>query len=188
PRRGPRPQARARRRDVHRRAGRDRPRRPEGRYAVKRRRGQKPGKMSAFATGVLALTVGALILYFGFTKSIPFRHHYTVSAVFPSAVGIRTNAPVRIAGVEVGKVTKIAHAEDGAQAAIVTMRLQRKGLPLHRDATMKIRPRIFLEGNFFVDVQPGSPSSPRLHDGDRIPINQTAAPVQLDQILSVLPA
>src|SRR5262249_5606271 len=95
---------------------------------------------------------------------------------------------VRIAGVEVGKVTKIAHAEDGAQAAVVTMRLQRKGLPLHRDATMKIRPRIFLEGNFFVDVQPGSASSPRLHDGDRIPINQTAAPVQLDQILSVLQA
>ena len=155
---------------------------------MRRRRGQPGGRLSAFGTGVLALAVGALVLYFGFTKSVPFRHHYTVSAVFPSAVGIRTNAPVRIAGVQVGKVTKIEHAEDGAQAAVVTMRMERKGLPLHRDATMKIRPRIFLEGNFFVDVQPGSASSPRLHDGDRIPINQTAAPVQLDQILSALQA
>ena len=28
-------------------------------------------------------------------------------------------------------------------------------LPLHRDATVKIRPRIFLEGNFFVDLKTG---------------------------------
>ena len=68
------------------------------------------------------------------------------------------------------------------------MRIDKKGLPLHRDATMKIRPRIFLEGNFFVDVSPGSPSAPQLHDGDRIPINQTSAPVQLDQVLSALQA
>jgi virulence factor Mce-like protein len=153
---------------------------------VRRRRGN--GRTSAFGAGVLTLVVGAIVMYFGFTKAIPFRHHYTVSAVFPSANNIRPNSPVRIAGVEVGKVTKIAHAEDGAQAAVVTMRIERKGLEIHRDATMKIRPRIFLEGNFFVDVQPGSASAPRLHDGDRIPINQTAAPVQLDQILSALQA
>jgi len=153
---------------------------------VRRRRGN--GRTSAFGAGVLTLVVAGIVMYFGFTKAIPFRHHYTVSAVFPSANNIRPNSPVRIAGVEVGKVTKIAHAEDGAQAAIVTMRIERKGLPIHRDATMKIRPRIFLEGNFFVDVQPGSASAPRLRDGDRIPINQTAAPVQLDQILSALQA
>ena len=150
------------------------------------RRGQ--GRTSAFGAGLLTLAIAAVVLWFGFTKAIPFRHHFTVSAVFPSANDIRTNAPVRIAGVQVGKVTKIAHAEDGAQAAIVTMRIERKGVPIHRDATMKIRPRIFLEGNFFVDVQPGSASAPKLRDGDRIPINQTAAPVQLDQILSTFQA
>ena len=37
----------------------------------------------------------------------------------------------------------------------MTMRIDKKGLPIHKDATFKIRPRIFLEGNFFVDVQPG---------------------------------
>jgi phospholipid/cholesterol/gamma-HCH transport system substrate-binding protein len=142
----------------------------------------------AFRVGLLTLLAAAVLTYFGFTKQIPFRHHYTVQAVFPSANDIRRNAPVRIAGVEVGKVTKIAHAEDGAQAAVVTMRIQRKGLPIHRDATMKIRPRIFLEGNFFVDVQPGSASAPKLHDGDRIPINQTSSPVQLDQVLNVFQA
>jgi virulence factor Mce-like protein len=141
-----------------------------------------------FAVGLGTLLVLAMATYLGFTKAIPFRHHYTVQAVFPSANGIRPGSPVRIAGVNVGKVTSVGHVEDGKQAALVTMRVDKKGLPIHKDATMKIRPRIFLEGNFFVDVSPGSPSSPTIHDGDRIPINQTSAPVQLDQVLSALQA
>jgi ABC-type transporter Mla subunit MlaD len=66
------------------------------------------------------------------------------------------------------------------------MELKKDALPIHKDATMKIRPRIFLEGNYFVDIRPGTPSSPTLGDGDRIPITQTATPVQLDQILDAL--
>jgi phospholipid/cholesterol/gamma-HCH transport system substrate-binding protein len=151
------------------------------------RRGRRGG-LRPLTAGLLGFAVLAIGLYFGFTKEVPFRHHYTISAVFPSANNIRVDSPVRVAGVNVGKVTKVAHVEDGRQAALVTMRIDKKGLPLHRDARMKIRPRIFLEGNFFVDVSPGSPSAPMLHDGDRIPINQTSAPVQLDQVLSALQA
>jgi ABC-type transporter Mla subunit MlaD len=61
-----------------------------------------------------------------------------------------------------------------------------KGLPIHRDATLKIRPRIFLEGNFFVDVRPGSPSAPDVPDGGTIGVAQTSTPVQLDQVLTAL--
>ena len=43
-----------------------------------------------------------------------------------------------------------------------------------RDATAKIRPRIFLEGNFFVDLKPGSPGAPVLDAGDTIKVTQTA--------------
>ena len=185
-RQGPRPESRPRacRGDLHRPAGRPRRRHRE---AAAMRRKQRKG-LPPFAAGVLTLAVLAVVTYFGFTKAIPFKHHYTVQAVFPSANGVRNGSPVRVAGVNVGKVTGISHVEDGKQAALVTMRIDKKGLPLHKDATMKIRPRIFLEGNFFVDVSPGSPSAPQLHDGDRIPINQTSAPVQLDQVLGALQA
>src|SRR5207248_10043874 len=47
-------------------------------------------------------------------------------------------------------------------------------------------PRIFLEGNFFVDLSPGTPGAPRLHSGQELPLAQTAVPVQLDQILTTL--
>jgi len=46
---------------------------------------------------------------------------------------------VRIAGVDVGKVASIKR--DG-NTGLVTMEIQDKGLPIHHDATVKIRPRI----------------------------------------------
>ena len=51
--------------------------------------------------------------------------------------------------------------QDGTDNAVVTMSIKDHGLPIHEDATAKIRPRIFLEGNFFVDLQPGTPGAPR---------------------------
>jgi ABC-type transporter Mla subunit MlaD len=68
------------------------------------------------------------------------------------------------------------------------MTIQDAGLPIYKDAEMKVRPRIFLEGNFFVDVQPGTPGAKPVPDGGTIPITQTSGPVQLDQVLSALQA
>ena len=133
----------------------------------------------------MVLVVACIGVFFGFTKHIPFTHGFRVKAVFESSNSIRKNSPVRIAGVNVGKVTKV-EGKPGSDAAVVTMEINGKGLPIHKDATMKIRPRIFLEGNFFVDVTPGTPSAPTIDDGDTIPMTQTATPVQLDQVLSAL--
>src|SRR6476619_7898759 len=123
---------------------------------------RRRGGMSTFTVGMIALVVTLVGVYLGFTKSIPFRHHYTVTAAFLSANNLKKASPVRIAGVEVGKVTKIERASKGANGAIVTMQIQDKGRPIHEDATFKIRPRIFLEGNFFVDVTQG-------HGGQQVP-------------------
>jgi phospholipid/cholesterol/gamma-HCH transport system substrate-binding protein len=149
------------------------------------RRNQKRG-LSAFTVGAIVLVVLVAVTYLGFTKSIPFRHHYEIHAVFRTANNVKANSPVRIAGVNVGKVTSVDRLPSDHNAARVTMRIDKKGLPIHKDATMQVRPRIFLEGNFFVDVKPGSPSAPTIGDGDTIPVNQTSAPVQIDQVLGTL--
>jgi phospholipid/cholesterol/gamma-HCH transport system substrate-binding protein len=149
------------------------------------RRNQREG-MSPFAIGLIVLVAAIAITYLGFTKSIPFRHHYEIHAVFRTANNVKKNSPVRIAGVNVGKVTSVEHLASDHNAARVTMRIDKKGLPIHKDATVQVRPRIFLEGNFFVDLRPGSPSAPAMGDGDTIPVNQTSSPVQIDQILGVL--
>ncbi|WP_372789277.1 MlaD family protein [Paraconexibacter sp.] len=138
-----------------------------------------------FLVGFLVLLAAVVGTYFGFAKDLPFTSDFKVRAVFESANSIRPNSPVRIAGVNVGKVVGIDR-QDGTNAATLTMEVKDKGLPLHKDATLKIRPRIFLEGNFFVDVEPGTPGSPTIDDGDTLPITQTATPVQLDEILTTL--
>ena len=55
--------------------------------------------------GIVFLVILAIVVYFGFTKHIPFKHGYRLKAVFATAVNIRPKSPVRIAGVDVGKVT-----------------------------------------------------------------------------------
>jgi len=158
--------------------------RKDGKKRVLRkdRRGANP-----VTVGAVVLLGVALIAYFGFTKHIPFTHGFRVKAVFANSNNVRPNSPVRIAGVNIGKVTNVEAYKGGdGNAALVTMEIQKDGLPIHKDATMKVRPRIFLEGNEFVDVQPGTPSAPTISDGDTIPMTQTSAPVQFDQVLSAL--
>jgi virulence factor Mce-like protein len=150
------------------------------RSAAARRQGRSPATI-----GLIALAVILVLVFLGFTKDIPFTRGYQVKAEFESANSIRTNSPVRIAGVNVGKVKKI-EAHEGTDGALITMEISDQGLPLHRDATAKIRPRIFLEGNFFIDLKPGSAGSPELDSGETIKVTRTATPVQLDEVLTAL--
>jgi phospholipid/cholesterol/gamma-HCH transport system substrate-binding protein len=148
------------------------------------RRGHHDG-MSPFRAGLLAIIVVAVATYFAFSRANPFDSPYTFTAEFSNAANVKPNAAVRIAGVDVGRVTDVSAAgKDGI--AKVKMQLLDKGLPIHRDAAIKLRPRIFLEGNIFVDIQPGTPESPVLPKDGVIPPTQTSAPVSFSQVLSVL--
>ena len=83
---------------IFRRSDPDRPR-----TLRKDRRGMNP-----FTAGAIVLVIAVIATYFGFTKHIPFTHGFRVKGVFTSAVSIRKNSSVRIAGVNVGKVTGIS--------------------------------------------------------------------------------
>jgi virulence factor Mce-like protein len=141
--------------------------------------------MSSLRAGAIALVIIVIGLFLGFTKDIPFTKPFEINAVFKSANSIRAGSQVRIAGVNVGKVQKVT-GQDGSNASVVTMMIDERGLPIHADATAKIRPRIFLEGNFFVDLKPGTPSAPVLDSNDTIKVTQTSTPVQLDEVLTAL--
>ncbi len=152
----------------------------------RRSKTQRRRSMTPFRAGLIAIALLSLFAYFGFTKSNPFASPPTVKAVFESANGLKPKSPVRIAGVEMGKVKEVKGIPGGTGAAEVTMEVKETALPLHTDAEAKIRTRIFLEGNFFVDIRPGTPSAPILDDGDPIPMKQTYSPVQFGDVLRVL--
>ena len=146
---------------------------------MRRRTGRNPT-----VVGLISLVVLSALIYLGFAKDIPFvGQPYEIKAAFRDSSGINPNSPVRIAGVDIGKVTKVEHTTPGAQSATVTMAITDKGRPIHKDAEAKIRPRIFLEGNFFVDLSPGTPSGGEIAEGGTIPDTRTANPVQFDEVL-----
>ena len=157
----------------------------------KRRKG-----MSTFAAGTVGIVLIIVFSYLAYTKfANPFASKYTIHAVFANANGLQSDSLVRIAGVNVGTVTAVS-TEPGCksaskdytqcQAAEVTMTIQDQGLPIHNDATFAIRPRIFLEGNFFVDINPGTPSAPVAGNGHTFAIGHGVEPVQFDQVLTSL--
>ena len=117
--------------------------------------------MSPFRAGLVAVVVIAVGTYFAFSKEVPFESHYEVSAVFHSANNVKQRQPVRIAGVDVGQVVAIEHPEPGKARAVIRMRIEDEGRPVHTDARVKIRPRLFLEGNWLIDLEPGTRGQPR---------------------------
>jgi len=142
---------------------------------------------SAFNAGLIAVVLVAIVTYFAFLKDIPGTQTYRIQAVVKSSNLLQPRSPVRIAGVDVGKVVKVGRYRK-TKYALVTMEIRDNGRPVHKDATIKIRPRLFLEGNFFAELKPGTPDGGEIPEGGVIPVTQTATPVQLDQVLTSLQA
>jgi phospholipid/cholesterol/gamma-HCH transport system substrate-binding protein len=144
------------------------------------------GRFTPLQAGLIGLILILIVAFLAFSKDIPFTKPFEVSAVFDEAPPIQKGTAVRIAGVEVGKVSGLSSAGGDSHAVKVSIKLMDEGLPLHEDAVFKARPRIFLEGNLFIDVNPGSPHAEEVDDGHTFPASQTAAPVQIDQVLGTL--
>lgn len=140
-----------------------------------------PSNVTIAIIFILIVTIGP---YLAFTKHVPFTSYgYEVKATFSNSANIATNSPVRVAGVNVGKVTSTSRDGDNTT---VTFTVEDPGRPIHDDAFAAIRPRIFLEGNFFIDLDPGSPSAPELESGGTIPVSRTSTAVQIDEVLTAL--
>ena len=165
-------------------------------------------RLPNWAIGLILIVVIGVGSVTAYTKKLPWDDPYEVRAVFETVQNLRPKTPVRIAGVNIGEVTKVEHltsddpelmaqagadedplpddAASGQQAAVVTMAINDEGLPLHEDAQFQLRPRLFLEGNLFVDTKPGSPNAEEVGENHTFPIQQTSSSVQIDQVLTTL--
>jgi phospholipid/cholesterol/gamma-HCH transport system substrate-binding protein len=149
--------------------------------ATESRIGWRPSNTLIALIFILIFTFGP---YLAFTKHVPFTGFgYTLNATFSNGVNISVNSPVRIAGVDVGKVIEVGREGNHTE---IEFTVAGKGRPIHDDALAQIRPRIFLEGNFYVDLLPGSPSAPEMDSGATIPTSRTSTSVQLDEIFTAL--
>jgi phospholipid/cholesterol/gamma-HCH transport system substrate-binding protein len=162
-------------------------------------RRRKRSRLSTFAAGLIGIILIVAFSYGAYTKfANPFASPYIAHVIFSNANGLQPDSLVRIAGVNVGKVQSVTPvtgcknvptttvAQGQCTASDVTMEIDGNGLPLHKDATFWIRPRIFLEGNFFIQATQGTPEAPVAPSGFVFPIQQGREPVQFDQLLTSL--
>jgi ABC-type transporter Mla subunit MlaD len=150
-----------------------------------RRRGASTGKKrgpNPLMVAAITILIAIAITYYAFSgKQIPFLHHFTMHALVRNSVDIIPNSPVRIAGIDVGRVT--GTSADGTLTRI-DFQLDSNGMPVHKDATVTIRDRLFLEGGYYLQLDPGSPSAAVAPDGWTFEPSRTAYPVQFYQLLS----
>lgn len=128
------------------------------------------------------IAVAAFITYYAFNEGLPFQHPFTLYAVVDNSVNVNGSTPVRIAGIDVGEVTGVQ--PDGEDTRIA-FTVDASGRPVHRNATVTIRDRLFLEGSYYLQLDPGTPDAPIANDGFTIEPQNTASPVQFYKVLSI---
>jgi phospholipid/cholesterol/gamma-HCH transport system substrate-binding protein len=130
--------------------------------------------------GAISLAVIALLVLLAFNaSSLPLIGGGTVyRAQFSEAAGLKTDDPVRIAGVKVGKVEGL-QLEDGA--VTVEFRVRDAFVGDRSEAAIKIETVL---GAKYLALVPRGESA--LGPGDRIPVDRTASPYDVVEAFSGL--
>jgi phospholipid/cholesterol/gamma-HCH transport system substrate-binding protein len=122
-----------------------------------------------------------LFLWIAFGGPTPLKAKvYTVKVPFTEAASLANQSDVRISGVSVGKVQKIELSPDGKHA-LATLALQNRYAPIPTNTKAILRTKTLL-GETYVELSPGSPTGPKVHDGGTLPAGQVAQSTQLDEI------
>ena len=146
------------------------------------------GQQRIRAVGLLAFLAACFALavhYFSLagTNVIPSGSHYSVQAVIPSAVSLAPKADVREAGVNVGKVTKIAGNGPDAVNTLLGIQLDSHA-PVYRDAKVYIRAKS-VAGENYVEIDPGTAAAGALPSGGTLGLDNAQDATQIDQIFSI---
>jgi len=135
---------------------------------------------------LVALLGGILAVFGAANFGLAGGGSYSITGHFLSAEGLTSGNDVVIGGVQAGKVESVAVApdSDSTGGALVRMSIDQKYAPLRRGTRATIRQKGFL-GNMYVELAPGSDGSKAIPDGGTLPIQDTAAPVSLDQVMDI---
>lgn len=132
------------------------------------------------ALGAFILTAGILLAYMSLTIGrFQLGDAIKVKAVFRSASGVVKDAPVMMAGIEIGHVDQMEVSQGRALMHLVI----KPEIKLHTDARAEIRAKSLL-GEKYIAIDAGSDAAPLLQSGAEIA--QTITPVDLDEVLNHL--
>ena len=150
-----------------------------------RRRPRGARRSHPLRTGVLVIAAAVISLYLTVAGDVPLiggDDGRTVTAEFAAANEVDDETPVRVDGVQVGRVDSV-DVEPGRNTGMVAMRITEDDLHIGSDARAEVVWRTILGGNMAIDLEPGSPSAPPLEGP--IPLRRTRMQTEFDQLLQV---
>ncbi len=133
-----------------------------------------------------ALVLTGILLFMGFVLSIGrrsalFEKRYSLWASFSSTEGLAVGAPVRLAGVTVGNVTRISFGRDPKERRIIlTLSVERRVQDQVREDSVASIGTIGLVGDKVLDISVGSYDRPELRPGDQL---ASVDPIDYPQLL-----
>ena len=143
---------------------------------------QAPKRSAVAAALLFTLSCVGLIIFVWteFGGTIPFAAQgYRIKVSFTDTSLLVPNADVRIAGVNIGKVSAVSHS---GIASIATLDIQQKYAPLPADTHAVLRQKTLL-GEAYIELSTGTPTAPKLADGATLPSGQVQHTQALDQVL-----
>lgn len=146
---------------------------------------------NAIMVGIFAIVcvVGMEFLAINIGQPNPLSADYQVHAVFTDADGVPTAADVRVAGVQVGKVTTVSHDPNNPGFTVVTLQISNgNAVPVYSNGFATVRPKTLL-GEKYVDLTVGSRNSGEpIADGGYLPQARTSKDVENDEIFNAFDA
>ncbi|MGW8590704.1 MCE family protein [Dietzia sp. NPDC055340] len=101
----------------------------------------------------------------------------TITATFPSAVGISQGTDVRILGITVGSVDKVVPMGETVEVELHV----RRGVEVPADAkAVQVTPSVIPDRN--IQLVPAYAGGPTMESGAHIPLDRTATPVEVDKL------
>jgi len=143
-----------------------------------RRRRRLPEETRHTIVGAVVLAVLAVLFVLSAGRGSGVIGSYTVTARFPSAEGIYVDSLVRLAGVEVGRVTGMSY-DSATQRTALTLEIG-PGVELPQDSIAIVTSEGMLGGRF-IRLEPGG-SLDLLADGDSIEYTQGS--IQFEDLLA----
>jgi len=133
--------------------------------------------------GALAVLVAGLGLWSVISLRVPFlpRGGQVVDVRLPSAANARNGQPVRVKGIDVGRIEKLTAAPGGG--VVARLRID-DDTAVHADAEASLRMRTLFGRNMYIDLRPGSRAAPPLRG--EIALDATTSQVDFDQLLAPL--
>ena len=132
-------------------------------------------KLPYWLVALLLVVVVAMVavVYLAYTRL----GRTTITATFPTAVGISEGSDVRILGVTVGSVDDVVPMGETVE---VTLHVQR-GVDVPADArAVQVTPSVIPDRN--VQLLPAYSGGPKMESGAHIPLERTATPVEVDEL------